>query len=116
MFKASRALAATGVAAAAALVWLALGVGGVFSASGASNATTTTSPTKTTSPTTTTNPSSSAAQAESNTNLYPFGAPSGGVGVKVPPPPTEPTLSPTYTRSEERRVGKECRSRWSPYH
>ena len=22
---------------------------------------------------------------------------------------------PTY-RSEERRVGKECRSRWSPYH
>src|ERR1043165_8294674 len=22
---------------------------------------------------------------------------------------------PTYTRSEERRVGKECRSRWSPY-
>ena len=22
----------------------------------------------------------------------------------------------TYFRSEERRVGKECRSRWSPYH
>ena len=22
----------------------------------------------------------------------------------------------TGTRSEERRVGKECRSRWSPYH
>ena len=21
-----------------------------------------------------------------------------------------------YKRSEERRVGKECRSRWSPYH
>ena len=21
-----------------------------------------------------------------------------------------------YDRSEERRVGKECRSRWSPYH
>ena len=21
-----------------------------------------------------------------------------------------------YMRSEERRVGKECRSRWSPYH
>ena len=21
-----------------------------------------------------------------------------------------------YGRSEERRVGKECRSRWSPYH
>ena len=23
---------------------------------------------------------------------------------------------PAYSRSEERRVGKECRSRWSPYH
>ena len=23
---------------------------------------------------------------------------------------------PYVTRSEERRVGKECRSRWSPYH
>src|SRR3712207_9277978 len=24
--------------------------------------------------------------------------------------------TPAYDRSEERRVGKECRSRWSPYH
>ena len=24
--------------------------------------------------------------------------------------------TPTVLRSEERRVGKECRSRWSPYH
>ena len=24
--------------------------------------------------------------------------------------------SPDDVRSEERRVGKECRSRWSPYH
>src|SRR5688572_31500590 len=24
--------------------------------------------------------------------------------------------SAAYRRSEERRVGKECRSRWSPYH
>ena len=24
--------------------------------------------------------------------------------------------APTLARSEERRVGKECRSRWSPYH
>ena len=24
--------------------------------------------------------------------------------------------TPLETRSEERRVGKECRSRWSPYH
>src|SRR5690348_17646670 len=27
-----------------------------------------------------------------------------------------PTLYPMPTRSEERRVGKECRSRWSPDH
>ena len=26
------------------------------------------------------------------------------------------TLIRLYNRSEERRVGKECRSRWSPYH
>ena len=26
------------------------------------------------------------------------------------------TEGPVYARSEERRVGKECRSRWSPYH
>src|SRR2546422_11628598 len=24
--------------------------------------------------------------------------------------------SPLYCRSEERRIGKECRSRWAPYH
>src|SRR5256886_5336527 len=27
-----------------------------------------------------------------------------------------PRLAPCWLRSEERRVGKECRSRWSPYH
>ena len=26
------------------------------------------------------------------------------------------TINGKKTRSEERRVGKECRSRWSPYH
>ena len=25
-------------------------------------------------------------------------------------------INPALCRSEERRVGKECRSRWSPYH
>src|SRR2546430_5434600 len=47
----------------------------------------------------------------------------------LPPPPPPTTfaapetislaLMPAFTassRSEERRVGKECRSRWSPYH
>src|SRR2546423_15569159 len=29
--------------------------------------------------------------------------------------PGEPTATTDGTRSEERRVGKECRSRWSPY-
>src|SRR5258708_28280314 len=37
------------------------------------------------------------------------------------PEPTEEhpqhlCLDAGYDRSEERRVGKECRSRWSPYH
>src|SRR5450830_238701 len=27
-----------------------------------------------------------------------------------------PAVEALVTRSEERRVGKECRSRWSPYH
>ena len=30
--------------------------------------------------------------------------------------PVEDENSLHYLRSEERRVGKECRSRWSPYH
>src|SRR5256885_13885973 len=31
--------------------------------------------------------------------------------------PSNPSLPATdVARSEERRVGKECRSRWSPYH
>src|SRR6266542_3404889 len=29
---------------------------------------------------------------------------------------TGPTWQPVPVRSEERRVGKECRSRWAPYH
>ena len=29
---------------------------------------------------------------------------------------SEMTLQDKHVRSEERRVGKECRSRWSPYH
>ena len=30
--------------------------------------------------------------------------------------PERSLLEPMKKRSEERRVGKECRSRWSPYH
>src|ERR1039457_5861436 len=32
------------------------------------------------------------------------------------PAAAPPAAGPAGTRSEERRVGKECRSRWSPYH
>src|SRR3712207_8309927 len=35
---------------------------------------------------------------------------------KPPSPSKAPRLSGGGPRSEERRVGKECRSRWSPYH
>src|SRR5260370_23272562 len=34
----------------------------------------------------------------------------------TPKDPTNNNGWPDGTRSEERRVGKECRSRWSPYH
>src|SRR5256885_15834442 len=44
----------------------------------------------------------------------------GGAGGRSTPavaitPSTRPASGPHF-RSEERRVGKECRSRWSPYH
>src|SRR3712207_7930326 len=45
------------------------------------------------------------------TKIVPFGATAMPVGA-VRPFQTRCTLP----RSEERRVGKECRSRWSPYH
>src|SRR3712207_7159774 len=35
---------------------------------------------------------------------------------KVPDGMFDDVLDPNHERSEERRVGKECRSRWSPYH
>ena len=37
-------------------------------------------------------------------------------GVKGTPFLSEKWQPGSFTRSEERRVGKECRSRWSPYH
>ena len=38
----------------------------------------------------------------------------GSVG--IPLPDTDARIVDAEDRSEERRVGKECRSRWSPYH
>ena len=46
----------------------------------------------------------------------------GGVCLIISTPPFKPETLPNWgfitdmLRSEERRVGKECRSRWSPYH
>src|SRR5258707_9547807 len=42
----------------------------------------------------------------------------GNDRVKIPLPPSLRRLEAVTRsiRSEERRVGKECRSRWSPYH
>ena len=39
-------------------------------------------------------------------------------GIKVTIQKFDPyiNIDPGTMRSEERRVGKECRSRWSPYH
>ena len=36
--------------------------------------------------------------------------------IDTPPPTVSGSLHVGHVRSEERRVGKECRSRWSPYH
>ena len=41
------------------------------------------------------------------------GSANWGQPVELPPPTTDEAA---VRRSEERRVGKECRSRWSPYH
>src|SRR5260370_23961066 len=41
--------------------------------------------------------------------IDPQGAATGSVTVQL-------KSAPSDVRSEERRVGKECRSRWSPYH
>src|SRR2546429_6541892 len=50
-----------------------------------------------------------------------FGVPAKPAGEKskFEASPLSPEGNPvefTISRSEERRVGKECRSRWSPYH
>src|SRR2546430_7407088 len=39
-----------------------------------------------------------------------------GWGSEDEPHPARFARRPPLFRSEERRVGKECRSRWSPYH
>src|SRR2546430_3043226 len=51
------------------------------------------------------------------TNMLATAAPPASPALAPTAPPSRaPTLFPMPSRSEERRVGKECRSRWSPYH
>ena len=40
----------------------------------------------------------------------------GTLGIEWNKPIFTAFIRKNLTRSEERRVGKECRSRWSPYH
>src|SRR3712207_9588616 len=40
----------------------------------------------------------------------------GALLTVIPPSVIGGSLVMIFARSEERRVGKECRSRWSPYH
>ena len=87
-------LAAAAALVAGAAVWLAVANGNAGAAANAGSTGTTTTAAAPAEP----------AAGTSNTNLYPFGAPSGGVSVKVPPPPTEPTLSPTYTTKTTTRL------------
>jgi hypothetical protein len=44
------------------------------------------------------------APAAPDPNLYPFGAPAGGVAVQVPSPPGSPTLSPTIATKTTTRI------------
>jgi hypothetical protein len=102
MSKLSRAFAAVGIFAAGSLVWLALGIGGVFTAVGAPNQTTPTNTTPTN--TTPTTPTTQTVPSPTDTNFFPFGAPTGGQAITVPPPPESPTLSPTITTKTTTRI------------
>src|SRR5260221_7101421 len=66
-----------------------------------------------------------ASRLNSQRDARPALNPTIGIG-RCAPPPTVPSCgsgtkikirtTTNHRRSEERRVGKECRSRWSPYH
>src|SRR5574337_1938306 len=64
----------------------------------------------------------SAAGAASRNSTRGWGNAAASCGRNFATPSTAPSASPrcsstsARSRSEERRVGKECRSRWSPYH
>src|SRR3712207_9573297 len=47
---------------------------------------------------------------------YPYPDPLHNISIRLTFYMQETLLPEDVSRSEERRVGKECRSRWSPYH
>ena len=49
-------------------------------------------------------------------NNFVFGGVTGGAALVAKLTPLSASAFSSCARSEERRVGKECRSRWSPYH
>ena len=53
---------------------------------------------------------------EIETSITDTSGPQIEVPVEEPVPAIHMPKSDILQRSEERRVGKECRSRWSPYH
>jgi hypothetical protein len=78
----------TGVGVLAAVVVLA--GGGAFPTSAASTPALT--------------PGSSNSVDPNDKGIYPFGYPQGGIAVKAPPPPGEPTLAPAYTTKTTTRI------------
>ena len=49
-------------------------------------------------------------------NRCTIAGPDGELALSIPTVKPDTLKCPMKDRSEERRVGKECRSRWSPYH
>ena len=94
MRKKSRMLTGSSVVAAGAVA-LSLAGAAAFGAPGAAAAVKANAPVAT---------AARAAGDAVNKNLYPFGMPEGGTAVTVPPPPGEPTLSPTFTTKTTTRI------------
>src|SRR5258708_28643096 len=54
--------------------------------------------------------------AAGTASLIFYDNPTTNAGTIIGELPATTTIGQYFPRSEERRVGKECRSRWSPYH
>jgi hypothetical protein len=90
-----RTLLAGGAALVAAIAVILVLANGNAAADNAASTTTTS---------TTAAPTSPPALNGSDTNLYPFGAPTGNGDFKVPPPPEAPTLVPTIGTKTTQRI------------